>query len=406
MSAGNDRACFDHWQKLDTLLSQHLDYWQPEPFIEPSPAWITKAPALAAEVHQLTPAACEVFESNPDALIRHLTPFLPALKLLRQYQQQASLPVQPCPLPEKHARDMPGRKREQAGHFVGALLPLQSPVLDWCCGKGHLARTLSPWHDETIQGFEWNPQLVAAGNQLAMRERDSVRLLQQDVLDPQLRLPEGVHMVALHACGDLHRVFLQRGVAARQPRLSLSPCCYHLTQAQVYQPLSARILAQPQRTQLSRDLLRMAVRETATSAPRIRRRQLDAQCWRLAFDGLQRHLRGLDAYWPVPTHPVTLMQGDFAGFCCWAAAQSGLQLPQSVDFSAWLAWGRVRLLQVRQHELVRHLFRRAIEIWLVLDQVLYLQEQGYQVRFGVFCPRALTPRNLLLDAQLKSFGAN
>jgi len=58
-----------------------------------------------------------------------------------------------------------------------------------------------------------------------------------------------------------------------------------------------------------------------------------------------------------------------------------------------------RLAQVRNLELLRGLFRRPLEIWLLLDRALYLQEAGYQVQLGEFCATSLTPRNLLLLAE-------
>jgi hypothetical protein len=54
------------------------------------------------------------------------------------------------------------------------------------------------------------------------------------------------------------------------------------------------------------------------------------------------------------------------------------------------------LAQVRNLELLRGLFRRPLELWLVLDRALFLQEQGYGVRLGTFCETPLTPRNLLI----------
>ena len=52
-----------------------------------------------------------------------------------------------------------------------------------------------------------------------------------------------------------------------------------------------------------------------------------------------------------------------------------------------------------QPELLRSLFRRPLELWLVLDRALYLQEQGFQVTLGTFCAAQLSPRNLLLLAE-------
>ena len=57
---------------------------------------------------------------------------------------------------------------------------------------------------------------------------------------------------------------------------------------------------------------------------------------------------------------------------------------------------------MRRHELVRHLFRRPLELWVVLDYSMFLEEQGYDVRLGTFCERQLTPRNLLIDAEKRS----
>jgi hypothetical protein len=54
---------------------------------------------------------------------------------------------------------------------------------------------------------------------------------------------------------------------------------------------------------------------------------------------------------------------------------------------------------VRRFELVRHAFRRPLELWLVLDIALGLEERGFEVQIGRFCARTLTPRNLLVVAE-------
>ena len=100
----------------------------------------------------------------------------------------------------------------------------------------------------------------------------------------------------------------------------------------------------------------------------------------------------------MPSHPTRLTGADFEAFCRWAAEKKGLALAADTDFAYWQRMGEQRLAQVRRHELVQHLFRRPLELWLVLDYGLFLEEQGYDVTLGTFCDRALTPRNLLVDA--------
>lgn len=389
----------NHWQALNTWLRDHRELWQYVPFATPEPSWRRVYPILARLVEDFDSVTCDFYEQHPDQLARLLTEALPALAERASLVSLPDLSGTDLALPEARAVDMPGRKRLQAGWFAGAIQPLRHEVLDWCCGKGHLARTLTPSAPAGIKGLEWNASLVRQGNALAERYGDPVTLLEQDVFEPSLRLPGSHHAVALHACGDLHKRLLTEGVRQQLPRISLSPCCYHLTQQTRHTPLSDFVASRSDRLTLSALESRLAVQETVTAPAReeVQREQL--RSWRLGFDGLQRALRKCDDYLPVPSSPTRLNRGDFAGFCRWAAEAKALHLPAETDYQKWQAYGEKRLIRVRQHELVQHLFRRPLELWLVLDYVLFLQEQGYEVRWGTFCERALTPRNLLIDAR-------
>lgn len=397
----------DRWQQLDAWLYQHQALWHSQPFSTPEPEWANHHPALAAWLEQRDDTSCQQYEQQPDALIEPLSRWLPSLA---QRQALLAAPVMEgpdCSLPESLAKAMPGRKRQQAGAFVGALLPLQSSVFDWCCGSGHLARTLAHNLNNTpaahahrsVTGLEWDQALVQKGNQLAAASGDAVQIKQQDVMQLGDFWPLEPHGVALHACGDLHRQLIRQAIHQHLPRLSFSPCCYHLTDQPHWQPLSKQ--AQNSLLKgLDRTLLRLAVQETVTAPERVTRQRHQLNLWRLAFDGLQRQLRGQNHYLPLPSVSPTLLQGSFTDFCRWAANEKQLALPTVIDEQNWLAYGKKRLQQVQRHELLRHLFRRPLELWLVLDYLLALQETGYQVRLGTFCDRQLTPRNLLIDAKL------
>lgn len=391
------------WQRLNDWLVQHRPIWQPAPFMEPIPAWVQRYPELAHKVAELTDTECDELDDEPEALAEIACRYIPELA---QYRQMVSLPeLAPEPaeviaatLTEVRATDMPGRKREQAGAFAASLTPFQQPILDWCCGKGYLSRTLAVQSHKSVEGYEWNPELVAGGNQLAAHFGDAVQIHCQDVMAQKLHMPANTHGVALHACGDLHRQLLRQGAATELPRLSLSPCCYHLTANERYQPLSERTAAYGHRLVPDRHDLRLAVRETVTAPARVRSQTRLLSQWRLGFDGLQRVLRGVDQYLSVPSYSPRLIQKGFPAFCQWAAGKKQLCLPENTDFDRWFAYGMQRHGDVRRYELIRHLFRRPLELWLVLDYAIFLEEQGYRVRLGHFCARSLTPRNLLLDA--------
>ena len=390
------------WRSVNDWLTRHEAFWRPVPFSEPVPAWCGDYPELAGWLEALTDQECDDWNRHLEAFANEVSRFVPDLA---SYGELVALPRLSTPeagrnaaLAEVAAVDMPGRKRLQAGAFAASVHALSGPVMDWCCGKGHLARTLVGQGAGSVIGLEWNPELVADGNRLAQRYGDPVQLRQQDVMASHLGWPAAMHGVALHACGDLHRQLLTSGSAAKASRLTFSPCCYHLMAKSHYWLLSEQARNAAGALAIDRPGLRLAVQETVTAPARERRQASMISAWRLGFDALQRHVRNVDEYLPVPSHPTRLNSGDVEGFCVWAAQKKALPLPDQVDWQRWQAEGQRRVRQVRRHELLRHLFRRPLELWLVLDYALYLEEQGYRVRLGTFCDRSLTPRNLLLDA--------
>jgi hypothetical protein len=364
---------------------------------------VAQYPELARWLEALAPDDLDHFDNHPGELASRIVDWVPGMA---EYQALTDVPafspaeatVARVTLDEVDATDMPGRKRAQAGAFAAAILPLNGPVLDWCCGKGHLTRTLARQCTAPVNGFEWDAALVEDGNRLAARFSDRLTIRCQDVMAPELRWPDAAHGVALHACGDLHRRLITRGSDSQAPRISFSPCCYHQTASEVHQPMATRVRSTGKAIVLSREELRLAVRETVTAPARVRAQTTNIRQWRLGFDVLQRALRGVDDYLPVPSHPSRLNHGDFEGFCRWAAGRKELSLPASIDWAYWCREGERRHREVQRHELLRHLFRRPLELWLVLDYAVFLEEQGYEVRLGTFCERALTPRNLLVDA--------
>ena len=120
----------------------------------------------------------------------------------------------------------------------------------------------------------------------------------------------------------------------------------------------------------------------------------------MGFDALRRDITGCDEYVSVPSVNKAIFSEQFTDFCKWAAKQKQLLLPEFFDDAFYLAKGEARKAITDRIELVRHIFRRAIELWLVLDRALYLQAAGYDVEVSEFCNKSLTPRNILIQAKL------
>lgn len=383
---------------LQAFLNTHEGLWKPRPFTHLQLPWETQHPTLA---RWLCSQSLEDAEAASGVPVPAQAP-----DLLRDLAEQGltlsqlgSLPTLELP-PALHRleRDVPGRKWEQVEAF-SRHLPFAHSVthwVDWCGGKGHLGRRLMQ-PGQALTCLEWDPALVNAGQALSDHHHLHARHQLQNVLAADTPLQPHHVPVALHACGDLHVRLLQKAVEQGCGQLALAPCCYNRTQADHYVPLSdagsTGLLV------LSREDLALTATETVTAGARERRLRDSSMARRLGFDMLQRHVRGVDQYLPTPSLPTHWLKEHFSNYCLHLAGLKGFALPASLDWAAWEAQGWQRLAQVRNLERVRALFRRPLETWLVLDRALFLQEQGYRVQVGTFCPAALTPRNLMIVAE-------
>lgn len=393
----------EHFLRVDAFLRQHETLWRPRPFITGKMGWEAEHPELAHWLRSRTLEDAEAAHNQP-ARLAAPAPF-------PQLAETATALSWVPPLPNRASAnadipqptDVPGRKWLQIKAFDSVLTFADQPRhwLDWCAGKGHLGRQLAA-QGETLTCLEWDPQLVEAGTRLSQRLGLPARHLQQDVTQDSAaaQLAPTITPVALHACGDLHVRLIELGIAARCRQLAIAPCCYNRIRTDRYQPLSA--LARESLLELTREDLGLPLSETVTAGARERRQRDQSMAWRLGFDLLQRELRGADSYLPTPSLPASWLSKSFEDYCRGLAALKALPEPAARNWAALEQQGWLRLAEVRNLELLRGLFRRPMELWLLLDRALRLAETGYAVRLGTFCPPTLTPRNLLLIAELNA----
>lgn len=388
------------FQALDSFLLQHQAFWRPRPFHHLQLPWETELAELATWLRSRSLEQAEASDNSPFTLSAP-APYPDLARQAQALSQLGEIPSLDSP-PRAHALsvDVPGRKLAQIQAFASHLQFRQRPAhwLDWCSGKGHLGRWLTQ-DDQYLTCLEYDLALIESGSALSKRLGLGAAHLQQDVLadDCDERLTKEHTPVALHACGDLHVRLLQLASRNGCPQLAVAPCCYNRIAGMHYQPLSAA--AQGSGLQLSRDDLGLPLSETVTAGARVRRQRNQSMAWRLAFDLLQRQLRGIDEYLPTPSLPSDWFSKPFASFCHDLAELRDVPSPGEQDWHALEARGWQRLAEVRNLELLRNLFRRPLELWLLLDRALYLQEQGYKVKLGTFCDYQLSPRNLLLLAE-------
>ena len=391
--------------ELDSLLQRHTPLWKPSAFTQLSHNQLEQYPDIAAWLETLSDREIDALQTSDTALLESAQAyFVDAARIMELISLPQLRDVQKN-FPRFWEKDIPGRKVAQIECFSSAIMPLTSPMTEWCCGKFHLGRLLSEQANQSALGLEIDTQLVSQANLLTQKRQldGKARVVQCDVLgeDVHHRLSREQHQLALHACGGLHVSMLKHSVEKKSARVSLSPCCYHRFNAShTYQALSE--IGQHSSLILSNEDLRLATRQCNIASAAETRKRKQLQAWRLGFDQLQRDIRQVDEYLPCPSLSVKVLHEGFESFCHSLAKLKGLRLPDSLNYSAYESLGQQQFKRYERLELSRMLFRRALEIWLVLDRALFLEESGYHCKIVEFCDSSLSPRNLLIDAKQRS----
>lgn len=399
------------FEAIATLLRQYEPIWRSQPFIEEHDAWHKTYPKLYQTLMDLSADQLAALD-HEDTLQQFLSPYLPGLNVLEKWTiSNNNAPILPM---EKFADvGINGRKVTQicgfaswvSHSFASQLTPLKNAaekpqIIDWCSGKGHLAKQLHYCTQLPVTCLEYDDKLCLTGQSTTSKLNYPITFINHNVLSPLPNEPElrkAFLYSALHACGDLHLAMLKAATEGDIQHIAWSPCCYHLTRKAQYAPLST--LGKKFDFGLTPQLLRLAVTQLVTGGNRVKRLRQQELLWRIGFDLLHRSITGDEAYRPMPSIPKKWLSGSFEDYCQFMAQKIELKLTSNPPKNDLLKAAALKLQRIERLEKAKLGFRRALEYYLVLDQVLSLQEKGYHLEMTTFCDAKVTPRNIALVAQ-------
>lgn len=391
---------------LGAWILKNTQFWQPRPFTEAPCPWEDEFSDLARELRGLSLEAIEAYESYPGGY--------PSTSDLYNTLKAKALELTAIPssgntgtFTVKDRRGIKEKKWRQICAFAKAAHPVlhrcKAPgLLDWCGGKGHLGRSLALEHKRDLTLLDMNEILVTSGALLARDSGLECQSIPIDALSQNAANSLGPNfaIVALHACGQLNMTLAENTVSKKVPALVMAPCCYHRITGDKYQALSER--GRSHGLELTRERLKLATTEQVRPSRSVLRTRHRWMTWRLGFDLLLRQASGIDQYTALPHFPATQSQLDFPDFCQKLAERFEKTLPVKWDADSILREAEDKARQRRGLALLRWLFRRPLELWLCLDRALFLKEAGYSVQLGQFCEREVSPRNLMIIAELDS----
>ena len=400
------------FEAVNELLLSTRSLWQIVAFDYLEIPWAKDYPKLYNYIQALSETEIDNLDVNHDKLVATLLPLLNAdiegstvCSDLLNTRPLSIKQTKYLPEPSELSRlssGIKGRKWQQISRFSQVICQQESEdYIEWCSGKGHLGRLIAKLTDKSVNSIEWQKTLCEQGEQLSAKHSVNQTFVNADAFEQgESLLNSQQHAFALHACGDLHVELIKQGINAGTQALTIAPCCYHLIRTAEYEPLS--VLAKKSSLSLSKYDLRLPLQHSMIASEKQNQHRNQEVLWRLSFDALQRELFSNSNYLPLPTIKQSQLSHCFENFVFWACKSKSLKIDTEIDFDKYLALGKRRQLIVKQLDLVRHLFRYALEMWLTYDRAIFLEERGYQVNITTFCEMDVTPRNIAIVAKKHS----
>jgi hypothetical protein len=281
-------------------------------------------------------------------------------------------------------------------------------ILDIGGGIGHLAQTLSSHYGLKTASLDMDLVLQQTGierNGSELVEYIHVKVDEDDETFQKLLTKD--HMtLGLHTCGPLAVHQLKAGAKQHIKGMINFGCCYEKLQkfpqtqnlSQTAKDLEAPIV-------FNFFALTLATRAHRKMTEKDHELKKKVKYYRYAIHMFLHDEYDIKELKTLGNSSPKLYDEDFATYVTHQFVR--LELPlrhSSVELNDYFnKTARQELLwKMLTAELIRNAFGRLMELYLLLDRVLYLEEQGYEVELLEFFDEPLSPRNLGIVAHLSN----
>lgn len=201
-------------------------------------------------------------------------------------------------------------------------------------------------------------------------------------------------VVGLHSCGKLGADVLKVASRNECEFIALASCCYHKLNG----AYNISELAQAHGTLLSENALHLAARCYRYEDLAEFENKLMVRKYRYGLH-LLRYEKGQTEFTSIGNTKLSDYQLSFFEYAQKYSNLKGLFRDEVESFYQSVEVQN-KINDIILVDLIRAMFGRVIETYLVLDRALFLQERGYKVEVIEAFERKLSPRNLLLVCSL------
>lgn len=279
-------------------------------------------------------------------------------------------------------------------------------IIDIGGGVGHLAQTLTSHYQLKTTTLDMDPALQKTGRVRFKRNDVNYIHVKVDAENESFKAildPDSLTL-GLHTCGPLAVHQIKGSSSKRIKGVINFGCCYE------------KLLAYPESQNISQSAQKMTSplvfnRFALTLATRAHRKmnekdyelKLKVKYYRYAIHFLLHDEYGLKDLTSLGNSRPTLYDESFASYVINQFEKIRIPLKHSPEeLNEYFSNHKVQDLiwNMLSADLIRNAFGRLMELYILLDRVLFLEESGYDVQLLEFFEEPLSPRNLGIVANL------
>ncbi len=285
-------------------------------------------------------------------------------------------------------------------------------IIDIGGGIGLLAQTLNNQYGLKITSLDLDPILQNTGaKRHAVNAKDPSNKVSYINVKVDGRSPEFKKLLApnsmtlgLHTCGNLANDQIKGSAECGLPLIINFGCCYHkLEHARESENISALAQSLPDKFEMSQFALTLSSRAHRKMDEKDYHLKQKVKLYRYAIHILLHDEYGQGELTALGNSSPKLYDESFGTYALEQFKRISLEPKHSKEELDDFFNHPIRQKLIKDMiaaGLIRNAFGRLLEMYILLDRVCYLEEQGYKVQLLEFFDESLSPRNLGIVAEI------
>lgn len=273
-------------------------------------------------------------------------------------------------------------------------------IIDFGGGVGHMCEYLSDKFKIDSLCFDRDEKLLESGQQrIETYNKNLINKVKfkHAQIEPNMsfNVAQNSLLIGLHACGSLSNYLIDFYLKNKGNSFINFGCCYHKHQDEDIFNLST--LAKEDELVLSKHAQTLAAKCNSTITPKLFEQRVMVKKFRYAFHFLLEEYFNKSEFIALGNYSKTLYRDGFVKYAQTFLKQLNLELSsqQIEDFFMDESLHK-KINFLLKAGILRGLFGRLIEIYVVVDRALYLEQAGCQVRVVEAFEKTLSPRNIAI----------